>query len=426
MSTCTAEAKTQSTARHPDDLRHDALRTPIEKLHILLYEMHRSYAVDPGAFREVYKSKTEEALSLIDVSTFAGYAVGHSVGCQTTVLHFAAGSGCMEVCAAILQRCSRLNFVVDAAGQTPLFWATQSGFCATTQLLLRFSADVVHTDIQGQSPLHVAAASGFIRTCGALIAAVACRGSDSQQHVLNLCTSRGLSALHLASRHGHTEVVMQLLEAKADACSETIQGRVPLHLAAMAGHAVAVDCLLAAEPKAHQMEDTEGMRAIDYAHERGWEPIIQTLSCEAKEQEKMRSKWRSQFEPRCRSLLNVAACEAFLEIGTPQLISVEHQLLRFTCRVIDALSLLEGYLVEVEVGGMIPALIDFVRRKEQKASDLVEFRVPRYWDGMSVWEIGTAFRLRVIGTLVVELATKAGLGCTAVYSTWTQCALRGR
>mmetsp|Transcript_153528 Transcript_153528/g.490831 ORF Transcript_153528/g.490831 Transcript_153528/m.490831 type:complete len:461 (+) Transcript_153528:171-1553(+) len=240
----------------------------LARLHHLLQWLHELQATRPESFREAYATTTREAVQLARTADFSRHSLPR-MGALPSVLHFAAGCGCLEACAAILARCGRLNFAIDPSGQTPLFWAAQSGLCNTLRLLLRHGAEVMHLDDAGESPLHIAAARGLAESCRALLAAPAAQRRGPEV-ALELRSARGLTPLHAASTSGHLRVAEVLLEAGARADAETSEGRTALHLAAMEGHDALTERLLAAHPELQSREDMHGWRALDYARERGW------------------------------------------------------------------------------------------------------------------------------------------------------------
>eukprot|EP00931_Biecheleriopsis_adriatica_P043416 TRINITY_DN24828_c0_g1_i2.p1 TRINITY_DN24828_c0_g1~~TRINITY_DN24828_c0_g1_i2.p1 ORF type:complete len:383 (-),score=57.62 TRINITY_DN24828_c0_g1_i2:225-1334(-) len=265
------------------------LTSPLLRLEELLRELHRLRS-RPSEFRRRFTELTADAPALVALVHFEGYGIAPRG--SPTVLHFAAGCGCLEVCAALLRHCSRLNFATDAARQTPLLWAAQSGLCDTVRLLLKSDADPEHADLEGVTALHLAAGNGCPRLCS-ILAGVLSRSSVA---ALSAITRRGLTPLHMAAEAGHADVARLLLEAGAEVGALTSQRRTALHLAALEGHANVVDCLLEADPSIHGTRDVEGMRAVDYALERGWKDAGRSLGAEESVQKKLRSNWRQRFE----------------------------------------------------------------------------------------------------------------------------------
>lgn len=403
-----------------------AVDAPLVALHNRLREMHNLFSLDSDAFQASYNARAKEIAQLAEAANYRGYAMRQ--GEAPCALHYAAGCGCLEACAGILRQCERLNFVADTAGQTALFWAAQSGLRSTVSLLMQHGADVAHVDCEGRTPLHLAAANGFPLTCSLLLAASGGSCGSHREPCLDLQTLRqGEAPLHLAARCGHAAVVDLLLSNAADPSVRTLQGRTPLHLAAMAGHSLVSQRLLEVEkpdvqpPMLIDLSDRQGMRALEYAEEGQWSQAARVLAKEERAQDDLRLEWRTRFEPRSRAFLNVPMCDAFLEIGRPEILSVEHVALRLECRVIDAMGLIDGYFVEVSCacGGSEPLAVEFCRRTDQEPIDDVEFRVPKFVGSEEVWTSGSICRFRVRGRLQPTPEARAAHPCSSVDSAWS-------
>mmetsp|Transcript_115766 Transcript_115766/g.180912 ORF Transcript_115766/g.180912 Transcript_115766/m.180912 type:complete len:433 (+) Transcript_115766:90-1388(+) len=406
---------------------------PLIALHALLKQMHYTFKKDLVAFQKAYASNVQEAAKYLAQVNFEDYALKH--GDAPSVLHFAAGCGCLEICTHLLQYCRRLNFAADDVGQTPIFWSVQSGVRSTVTLLLQYRADATLRDSRCESLLHVVARAGFPLTCNLLLSL-----PDVRSQIIETRSYRGHTPLHVAATHGHAEVVSRLLEGEADPMATTPQGRSPLHLATLADHAAVVERLLQAGlHDGFDHSDAQGMRALDYAFERGLVDISEALSSENSVREGIRCCWKHQFEPSYRSCLNVPLRETWLEISRPKISSIEHQHLRLHCRVTDALGLLQGYDVEAFTSTSPESLahsddvddtklassessftvLNFARCRKQKRLDDVEFRIPRLSDDKRVWTFGAFCRFRVIGIVSIVEAEKVGYSCGRVTSEWT-------
>ena len=53
---------------------------------------------------------------------------------------------------------------------------------------------------------------------------------------INASNQNGLTALHSASKEGHTRVVEELISRGANGHAKTRKGNTPLHIASLAGH----------------------------------------------------------------------------------------------------------------------------------------------------------------------------------------------
>eukprot|EP00930_Biecheleria_cincta_P055038 TRINITY_DN41407_c0_g1_i1.p1 TRINITY_DN41407_c0_g1~~TRINITY_DN41407_c0_g1_i1.p1 ORF type:complete len:437 (+),score=81.65 TRINITY_DN41407_c0_g1_i1:49-1359(+) len=400
------------------------LLSPLQRLEDELRTLHSLRASQPEVFRAAYEKLSASAEASVELADFEGYGLRHCG--QPTALHFAAGCGCLEVCVALLARCGRLNFATDAAGQTPLIWAAESGLCATAQVLLDKGADAEHADIEGSTALHLAAGNGCPQLCRILLAAAPAAIVDAR-------TKHGLTPLHLAAKSGHADVALLLLEAGARPAAMTSQKRTALHLAALEGNSTVVNQLLMEDPTVHSVLDCEGMRALDYARERGWTAAANSLSDEAAAHRHLCSEYRLLFEPPCRSLLNTSALEAFLEVGAPSLLGpgrdtgkYGNKSLRLMCRVVDKFDLVDRWAVQIWPQGQTGpfAAVSLRPSQVQPRTDKpirdVELRLPRQvLDGTLLWSPGLDCRVRSICTLVPEAAESLGVKLTEIRSTWS-------
>lgn len=400
------------------------LLSPLQRLEDELRTLHNLRASQPELFRAAYAKLSASAEASVELADFEGYGLRHCG--QPTALHFAAGCGCLEACVALLGRCGRLNFATDAAGQTPLIWAAESGLCVTAQLLLEKGADAEHADMEGFTALHLAAGNGCPQLCRIILAA-------APPAIVDARTKHGLTPLHLAAKSGHADVAALLLEAGAQPAAMTSQRRTALHLAALEGNSTVVNHLLMEDPTVQGVLDCEGMRALDYALERGWTEAARSLSDEADAHRHLRSEYRALFEPPCRSLLNTSPLEAFLEVGPPSLLGpgrdtgkYGNKSLRLICRVVDRFNLVDRWAVQIWPEGQTgpsPAVSlrpSQVRLRADRPIRDVELRLPRQLlNGTLLWSPGLDCRVRSLCTLVPEAAASLGAELTEIRSTWS-------
>ena len=128
---------------------------------------------------------------------------------------------------------------VDACrddGVTPLLMATQKGNPGVVELLLRADARVNVTFADGTAPLHVAVNKGNFD-----VAEVLLRSSEIR---VNQRTETLVTALAVACRHGHKELVRLLLENGADPNMVNDVGIAPLHLVCLLGYTEIAEMLL--------------------------------------------------------------------------------------------------------------------------------------------------------------------------------------
>ena len=128
---------------------------------------------------------------------------------------------------------------VDACrddGVTPLLMATQKGNPGVVELLLRADARVNVAFADGTAPLHVAVNNGDFDVAEVLL--------RSPEIRVNQRTETLMTALAVACRHGHKELVRLLLENGADPNMVNDVGIAPLHLVCLLGYTEIAEMLL--------------------------------------------------------------------------------------------------------------------------------------------------------------------------------------
>jgi len=369
----------------------------------------------PDEFESVYPRAAHQAVEFARAAALeALYASAETAG-KPSLLHHAVACGCVEACDALLSRCPRLNFSVDESGQTALQKAAKTGLCRTVRLLLLHGADASHRDFEGCTALHLASAHGRVETCQLLLSS-APQSSD----LVNARTRAGLTPLQAAAQSGSAGVSRVLQEAKADPSLEDVSSGGHLAYQAPAVGSEGGGCLPSAA-FSQQLAAHETTSSMTFSQQ------LPPRVAEAEEEELYR-KWRQRFEPVCRSKMNVAARDAFLEIGRPRLIGATSKALRFACRVVDTMGLLKQYSVELAAHSAIPAqraetlqLRAKVARRTRTAAvdggDEVEFIVTRRQSLLDPGPCSLRWdqcHFRVVGDLLEHPARRIHMaGCQA-------------
>lgn len=235
---------------------------------------------------------------------------------------------------------------------------------------------------------------------------------------------QGLTPLHLAAERGHVEVCQQLVDVSPDeAVVLTPELRTPLHLAAMRGHTGVAEVLLATNPKVLLLRDFSGARALDYAQEHGWHDLAIVLGAASHRANGLRTHWRARFDPPLRARLNVKECDAYLEMGQVRILRAEYWAVNIAVRVIDALGLIESYVVEASTADHIlpSAVLVDKRREDQAPIDDINFRIPRRRGrhGTGLLAPGSVCFFRILGLVSPGLAAKAEVLCHSIASEWS-------
>ncbi|KAG6541308.1 hypothetical protein Mapa_017361 [Marchantia paleacea] len=119
---------------------------------------------------------------------------------------------------------------------TALGVASKNGSTEVVQTLLDFKADPLIDDKNGYNCLHWAACMGHVELLELLLQCLLDHPSQSLAHAVNLPERGGCTPLILASKGGHSEVVNVLLDFRADPHLCDSEGFNLLHWASKRGH----------------------------------------------------------------------------------------------------------------------------------------------------------------------------------------------
>ena len=125
--------------------------------------------------------------------------------------------------------------VADTTGSTVLHWAAEEGNMEVAGLLLEHRADLNPRREDGCTPLHTAAVKGH-----SALAALLCEHGAA----VNPYDDQGNMPLHVAAFRGYSEVASVLLNHRAEVNAHDALGDTPLYWAAMWGHAEVAQLLL--------------------------------------------------------------------------------------------------------------------------------------------------------------------------------------
>ncbi|KAL3230674.1 putative 26S proteasome regulatory subunit p28 [Nakaseomyces bracarensis] len=154
---------------------------------------------------------------------------------------------------------------VDGDGRTPLHWAVSMQSEPVIRLLLPYMKSIdldTLKDEAGWTPFHIACAVGNMEIVDALY-----HNNHDSKPDLNLQTTQGVTALHLAVSKKHLEVCKFLVKLGASVRVKDKKLQIPLHRAAAVGSLGIVEYLC-----------NSGKSPINWTDISGWTPLFHALA----------------------------------------------------------------------------------------------------------------------------------------------------
>ena len=155
----------------------------------------------------------------------------------------------------------------DSSGRLPLHYAAQYGFIIIVQTIISHMQswgqfEIAHgidapfwQDLEGLSPLHLSITGGHLKTTKALLEAEAWRGEDDRKGSVKKHMGKSGEVLLLATKLNFYNAVKLLVEADVDLNYQDEQGETALHVASRFGHSECAKLLL--DGTAEQKASTE-------------------------------------------------------------------------------------------------------------------------------------------------------------------------
>jgi ankyrin repeat protein len=228
-----------------------------------------------------------------------------------TALHVAAEFGHQQIVMALIDAGAQPN-QASADGHTAIWVAAQNGHLETVRLLLTLGADPNAQNQEGFSPLHVA---GQKRTVPMGPDFVPPSSQRNHVEVVSLLLSRGArvslansgqkSALYVAVRAGHSDVVRNLLLHAPLKDQETDPAETPLRMASRRGYTDIMRLLIDSGADVNWASPDDGATALHFACFYGQAAAVAILNDAGA---KLNSRSRDGSTP-----LHVAAQEGHLE-----------------------------------------------------------------------------------------------------------------
>lgn len=202
-----------------------------------------------------------------------------------TAVHTASSKGHLTVLKLLLEaRGSADNKSWD--GSRPLHCAVLNKHMNIIQLLVQVGP-VDPVNRCGQTPLWIAANEGIAPAVEILLdeadsrldIANECHNTTRDLPPCSKCCTNGLTAIHVACRKGHKQIVQLILERfgkQATQLLSSLYGDSPLHFAAEFGHSDIATLLIDTEADV-RLENDLGQSALDVAAEAGHTQLVQLL-----------------------------------------------------------------------------------------------------------------------------------------------------
>ncbi len=177
---------------------------------------------------------------------------------RSQTIHDAAGQGDVAAVSRFLEQDPHLVNSTDDSDCTPLHYAAGSGFLELSELLVEHGADVNAQSYEHETPLHWAA----VRSHGAVVELLLAQGPDTE-----IGDDYGRTPLLLVAREtGNVDVATALLDGGADVDARDRFDSTPLELAAWRGFGGVVDLFLdrgATVPTGGQEAEALGLFSIE-------------------------------------------------------------------------------------------------------------------------------------------------------------------
>ena len=129
-------------------------------------------------------------------------------------------------------------------------------------------------------------------------------------------------------------------------------------------------------PKLFLKADADGKRAVDYARDHGFQDVVMVLNDGGEDQVQ---KWTRMLQVPKRHLLNDN--DPMLEICPPKIIQVTSQQVKLSVRIFDRERRILRFYVEVKGNHAVPQKLSFLREKNMRKREDVQFVIPKFRHG---------------------------------------------
>ncbi|CAN0018063.1 unnamed protein product [Lampetra planeri] len=178
-------------------------------------------------------------------------------------LHYAAWQGKVEPLRILLKAGSSVN-LQSGDGQIPLHLSVQNGHYQVSELLLQHQANPCIVNNNNKTPLDLACEFGRLRVVKLLLSSNVCPTLlEGRPH--DPSHPNSTSALHLAAKNGHVDIIRMLILAGVDVNRQTRVGTA-LHEAALYGKTEVVRLLIESGVNVH-IRNSYNQTALDIVNQ---------------------------------------------------------------------------------------------------------------------------------------------------------------
>ncbi|OQR90849.1 ankyrin 2,3/unc44 [Thraustotheca clavata] len=195
-------------------------------------------------------------------------ALGHD---NVTPLMAASIQGQLSTLCLLVEKGHANVNAVTTDGTTALHGAVHNHHLPCVDALLKYGADVNAVDSQGISALEIASSAGDLEMIQVF--------NEKASSPLNLLTTAadGTTAMHAAALHGHSDIIVWLIEMQCPVDIPNEMGLTPLYLAAQEGFDAIVQILLDEKADANHISNVDGFTPVMIASQMGHVSVVQML-----------------------------------------------------------------------------------------------------------------------------------------------------
>jgi ankyrin repeat protein len=190
-----------------------------------------------------------------------------------TPLHLAAERGDLRIVQKILEKSPEVTELQDTKKQTPLHLAAMNGHSDVVNAIF----DAIKDELNEKEKIFIDGQNRF-QTRGNLQVNFNELLNKTILEASNVKNKMGETALHIAARKGHSNVVMAILNKSPKAINvENETGKTALHIAANEGHTAVVKEILGKFPEAFNVKNNIKQTALDIAVSDGNLDVVKVI-----------------------------------------------------------------------------------------------------------------------------------------------------